>query len=297
MARCFPTCANLPAMSAWQPRNWRERAQPASARTRSFVHWHPRIVFLPLVLTLYLSVFDETLIVLSARAAIRSRWYAGILPTFGGALRTSLVTAGARSLPPSASSIGVPAAIALSRNRFRGRDAISTLLLAPLTIPGVAIGLGIYVLAVLIEERTELAARRHRPAVMVAAHVLITLPWVVRLVPRRPGQRTTDPPRKPPPASAPPPLTRYLARHPARHARRHHRRRPVRLHHLLRKPRDDPLPHRPRHYDAAHRRSSQYLQYHIDPLGRRRRRRPGRSRRRRPPPAGPLRVPVARALA
>ena len=61
-----------------------------------------------------------------------------------------------------------------------GRSAVGTLLLAPLTIPGVAIGLGIYVLAVLIEERTEWALSSSLP-VMIAAHVLITLPWVVRL--------------------------------------------------------------------------------------------------------------------
>ena len=134
-------------------------------------------IFLPLVLTTYLSVFDETLISFPPRGYTLA-WYGGIIPTFGGALRTSLVTA----LLATALSIavGVPAAIGLTRRRFRGRGAISTLLLAPLTIPGVAIGLGIFVLAVLIEERTELALGGSR-GLLVAAHVLITLPWVVRL--------------------------------------------------------------------------------------------------------------------
>lgn len=134
-------------------------------------------VFVPLVLTLYLSVFDETLISFPPKGYTLS-WYPRIVPAFGGALRTSLVTA----LIATAASlgVGVPAAIALSRHRFRGRDAVSTLLLAPLTIPGVAIGLGIYVLAVLIEERTEFALGG-TAGLMVAAHVLITLPWVVRL--------------------------------------------------------------------------------------------------------------------
>ena len=97
-------------------------------------------VFLPLVLTLYLSVFDETLISFPPKGYTLD-WYARILPTFGGALRVSLVTA----LVATGISLlaGVPAAIGLSRHRFRGRDAVGTLLLAPLTIPGVAIGLGI----------------------------------------------------------------------------------------------------------------------------------------------------------
>jgi putative spermidine/putrescine transport system permease protein len=135
------------------------------------------IIFVPLILTLYLSVFDETLIVFPPHG-YTLRWYAQILPQFGSALSTSALTA----LAAVAVSLllGVPAGIGLSRYRFRGREAVSTLLLAPLTIPGVAIGLGIFVLAVLIEERTDWALSGSL-GLMIAAHVLITLPWVVRL--------------------------------------------------------------------------------------------------------------------
>ena len=134
-------------------------------------------IFLPLLLTVYLSVFDETIIVFPPKGYTLV-WYPRILPEFGAALRTSLsvaVAATALSL-----LIGVPAGIGLSRHRFRGRGAVTTLLLAPLTIPGVAIGLGVFVLAVLIEERTEWALSGTL-GLLVAAHVLITLPWVVRL--------------------------------------------------------------------------------------------------------------------
>lgn len=135
------------------------------------------IIFVPLILTVYLSVFDETIIVFPPHA-YTWRWYARILPEFGGALRTSLIT----SLIAVSCSllVGVPAGIGLSRYRFRGRDSLSTLLLAPLTIPGVAIGLGIFVLAVLIEERSGVSISGSF-GLMLAAHVLITLPWVVRL--------------------------------------------------------------------------------------------------------------------
>ena len=135
------------------------------------------VIFVPLVLTIYLSVFDETLITFPPHA-YTTRWYARILPEFGGALRTSLLVA----LAAVAISLvlGVPAAIGLARHRFRGRGALSTLLLAPLTVPGIAIGLGIYVCAVMIEERTEWPLSGSVP-ILVAAHVLIALPWVVRL--------------------------------------------------------------------------------------------------------------------
>ena len=135
------------------------------------------VVFVPLLLTLYLSVFDETIIVFPPRGYTLA-WYGRILPAFGGALRTSLLTA----LAAVAVSLlaGIPAGIGLSRYRFTGRGAAAMLLLAPITVPGVAIGLGIFVLAVTVEERTEWALSGS-VGLMVAAHVLITLPWVVRL--------------------------------------------------------------------------------------------------------------------
>jgi putative spermidine/putrescine transport system permease protein len=135
------------------------------------------LIFVPLVLTLYLSVFDETLITFPPRG-YTLHWYARIIPEFGGPLQTSLMVA----LAAVAISllIGVPAGIGLSRYSFRGRSLVSTLLLAPLTMPGIAIGLGIYVLAILFEERTQVAVSGS-VWLMVAAHVLIALPWVVRL--------------------------------------------------------------------------------------------------------------------
>src|SRR4051812_41066854 len=110
------------------------------------------VIFVPLVLTLYLSVFDETLILFPPKG-YTLHWYARILPQFGKALRISALTAVTATL--LSLLIGVPAGIGLSRHRFAGREAVMALLLAPLTIPGVAIGLGVFVLAVLIEERTE----------------------------------------------------------------------------------------------------------------------------------------------
>ena len=134
-------------------------------------------IVLPLVLTLYLSVFDETIITFPPKG-YTLRWFGEIAPTFGAALRTSAITACVATV--LSLLLGVPAAIGLARHRFPGRGVVSTLLLAPLTIPGVAIGLAIFVLAVLIEERTEWALSGST-GLLVAAHVVITLPWVVRL--------------------------------------------------------------------------------------------------------------------
>ncbi|HUZ62126.1 MAG TPA: ABC transporter permease subunit [Acetobacteraceae bacterium] len=135
------------------------------------------MIFLPLVLTLYLSFFDEKLIIFPPRG-YTLHWYLAAIPHFGGALITSLeVAAIAVSL---SLLIGVPAGIAIARRRFRGRGVVSTLLLAPLTVPGIALGLAIYVLAVAVEERTG-AALAGSFVVLAGAHLLITIPWVVRL--------------------------------------------------------------------------------------------------------------------
>jgi putative spermidine/putrescine transport system permease protein len=131
----------------------------------------------PLLLTLYLSVFDETIILFPPKG-YTLHWYAAMVPQFARPLLVSLeigVVAVVGSL-----LVGVPAGLALARYRFWGRGAISTLLLAPLTVPGIAIGLAIFCFAVLIEERTGLSLSSSI-VTLIAGHLLITMPWVVRL--------------------------------------------------------------------------------------------------------------------
>lgn len=134
-------------------------------------------VLLPLVLTVYLSVFDESILVFPPRGYTFA-WYAQIMAKFGGPIWTSLKIAVVAVC--LALLIGVPAGIGLARYRFPGRDAISTLLLAPLAIPGIAVGLSIYVFAVWIEVGTG-APLTGSLWVLFGGHVLITVPWVVRL--------------------------------------------------------------------------------------------------------------------
>jgi putative spermidine/putrescine transport system permease protein len=135
------------------------------------------LIVVPLLLTLYLSLFDEPLILFPPRGYTLS-WYSAILPNFGKAALTSVKLAAAAVA--GSLLLGVPAGIGLARHRFRGRGAIATLLLAPLTIPGIALGLAIYVTLVAIDEQLG-AAVTGSLAGLVLAHVMITTPWVVRL--------------------------------------------------------------------------------------------------------------------
>ena len=77
-------------------------------------------------------------------------------------------------------ALGIPAGIGLARHRFRGRGVIATLLLAPLTVPGIALGLAIYVALVAIDEQLGSAVTGSMIG-LVLAHIMITTPWVVRL--------------------------------------------------------------------------------------------------------------------
>ncbi|HTI83705.1 MAG TPA: ABC transporter permease subunit [Acetobacteraceae bacterium] len=135
------------------------------------------LIVVPLLLTLYLSVFDERLILFPPRGYTLG-WYPAILPNFGGAIVTSLEL-GAAAVVGSL-LLGVPAGIGLARHRFRGRGVISTLLLAPLTVPGIALGLSVYVGLVAIDEQFGSAVTGSM-AGLVLAHIMITTPWVVRL--------------------------------------------------------------------------------------------------------------------
>ncbi|TPG59200.1 ABC transporter permease [Roseomonas nepalensis] len=134
---------------------------------------------MPLVMTAYISLFRDAVVIFPP-SGYSTAWYARIMefPRFGTSLGTSLRIAAMATA--GSLLIGIPASLALVRHRFPGRGALNVLLLSPLTVPGVVIGLSIYVLVVEAEIATE-APLIGSDLVLVLAHLLITTPWVVRL--------------------------------------------------------------------------------------------------------------------
>jgi putative spermidine/putrescine transport system permease protein len=127
---------------------------------------------LPTVVVIAVS-FNPTAILSFPPAGFSLRWYENVLtyPQFQRAAVNSLiVTVGAVALP-----VGTLAALALERGRLRGRSVWAAVLLSPLVVPGVAAGLGFLILA------AALGLLRSR-SVLVAAHVALVLPFVVRSV-------------------------------------------------------------------------------------------------------------------
>ncbi len=103
------------------------------------------------------------------------RWYAHALsqPVFRAAAWNSAVLAAIATL------INIPialmAAFALVRGRFPGREAIQTVLLAPLIVPAVVTGIAILL-------AFSAAGWRDAMSRLLLAHVVITLPYMVRTI-------------------------------------------------------------------------------------------------------------------
>jgi len=77
--------------------------------------------------------------------------------------------------------LGIPASLGLARLEFRGKELATTLLTAPLIVPGIVIGTALFLSFVELELLTEL------PLVgsvvgLALGHILITIPWTVRLI-------------------------------------------------------------------------------------------------------------------
>src|SRR5258706_5801697 len=78
-------------------------------------------------------------------------------------------------------ALGLPASLMLGRRKFGGRAALSQLLLLPLVVPGIVLGTSVYVFDIEAEVYTGLPILGS-VAGLIAGHVLIVIPWTVRLV-------------------------------------------------------------------------------------------------------------------
>lgn len=103
------------------------------------------------------------------------RWYLEIPrhPEYVEAFRVSLIVAVVTGA--LAAGLGTAAALALARYRFPGRAALGAFFLSPLMLPTVVLGIA------LLQFYTVTGIAR-TPASLVCGHLVITVPYVVRLV-------------------------------------------------------------------------------------------------------------------
>lgn len=135
------------------------------------------VVFAPLILTIYVSTFSDSLIRYPPSGHTFA-WYPESVAYFSSPILTSFYLA---AISATISLVlGALAGIALSRYSFVGKEFLSNFLVLPLAIPGIAIGLGVYICAILLEMKTGFRSAGTL-ILLILAHVLITLPWVVRI--------------------------------------------------------------------------------------------------------------------
>lgn len=139
-------------------------------------------ILMPLISVTWLSFYEQEIPSFPPEG-YSLRWYGAIIGNsrFVDGLLLSVqlgVSATAIGL-----AVGVPAALCLSRFRFPGREALNNVLLLPLMVPGVVLGTALYVFHVELEIATggELAILGSTLG-LLSGHVLVVIPWVVRLV-------------------------------------------------------------------------------------------------------------------
>src|ERR671937_1283830 len=147
--------------------------------------WILRAFFLLVVLFLYAPIvilmifsFNDSAVPTFPLSGFTFHWYHQFLTNsdLRGALETSAIIAALSSV--GAVMLGVLSSIALTRRRFRGRAAVSALLLSPLVIPYVVFGISLLLLF------HQLGVPRSLLTVVIG-HVVISLPYTILvLVPR-----------------------------------------------------------------------------------------------------------------
>ncbi len=131
-------------------------------------------LLLPLVVIVGASLTASDFLAFPPRG-LTLRWYAKVLedPSWIESFLTSTLVAGASTL--AAMALAVPAALALARHDFRGRAALSALLMSPLVLPYVVLG------AALLQFGSSIGLARSFAALFVG-HVVIVTPFVLRAV-------------------------------------------------------------------------------------------------------------------
>jgi putative spermidine/putrescine transport system permease protein len=138
------------------------------------------LILAPVAMIVLISFFAQEIVSFPADG-VTLHWYvnAWSRPEFSRGLFTSIEVALATTA--IGVPIGVAAALPLVRSAIPAKAAINSLLLAPLALPGVVAGAGLYMLYVATENALDTDIKGTM-AGLVAAHTMLTIPWTVRLV-------------------------------------------------------------------------------------------------------------------
>jgi spermidine/putrescine transport system permease protein len=144
------------------------------------------VIFLyaPIVILLIFS-FNKSAVPSFPLSGFTLHWYHEFLVNsdLRGALETSAIVALLSSV--GAVALGVVASLALTRRRFRGKNAVSALLLSPLVVPYVVFGISLLLLFHTLGVPRSLLT-------VVIGHIVITLPYTILVIVPRLDQVDVD---------------------------------------------------------------------------------------------------------
>lgn len=137
-------------------------------------------VLLPLVVIVWASTFADKVLAFPP-SGYTLDWFvrAWTLSDFANGFATSLQVGLLATL--GSLLVGVPAALAIERFPFRGRELVRQLLLSPMYVPAIVAGAAVYLYFVQLEIATDLQVAGTLSGLLIA-HTLIALPWTIRLV-------------------------------------------------------------------------------------------------------------------
>ena len=138
------------------------------------------VMLLPIFFICWLSFFKNEILSFPPEG-YTLRWFKALWlqPQFAGGFATSLEVALLAMLGGLA--VGIPASLALVRSQLPLRETLNTLLLSPLVVPGIVIGTSLYFFLIDVEIATDWPLTGSM-AGLVFGHILITIPWTVRLI-------------------------------------------------------------------------------------------------------------------
>jgi putative spermidine/putrescine transport system permease protein len=131
-------------------------------------------ILAPLAVTVAISIGTSSFAAFPPRGFTLG-WYAQVLADRDFQASLAFSTALALGATAGALALGVPAAFALARHDFPGRDAAASALLSPLIFPALITGVALLQLFATLRSN-------NTPLNMLIAHVLVTTPYVVRTV-------------------------------------------------------------------------------------------------------------------
>jgi putative spermidine/putrescine transport system permease protein len=137
-------------------------------------------ILLPLIFVVWLAFFRQEIPSFPPEG-YSLKWFAAILDQrkFVDGFRMSFQVGLLATLIGLA--LGVPAALCLARFDLQFRAPLANLLLMPIIVPGVVLGTAMYVFHVEVENGLDVDVLGTFYA-LVAGHIVIIIPWVVRLV-------------------------------------------------------------------------------------------------------------------